>query len=129
MWHRTFILLCLGFLILPQGAQAFLHRAHIQWQVSDSLRKEIEQSHGFTKVHFGDAGQPIVEGLSPRDQKRLTAFYKLCMSDGCTFCDHPKGSCHNQTCGPENKFCKPKLSANGAPQCGIECAYYALSRL
>lgn len=129
MGHRPIILFSLGCLMFIQGAQAFLPRAHIQWSVAETSRKDLEKSHGVTKVYFTETGSPVLEGLDDAHKKRWLAFYKLCMSDGCTYCDYPTGSCEAQTCGPDNSYCKPHLADNGYPKCGMECAYYGLSRL
>jgi hypothetical protein len=97
-------------------------RYHAQWTIDEAAQKKRPQHF---EVRFDSKGHPVPEGLSPFQQKRWETFYKLCMGDGCYYCDAMEGSCESNTCGDNNEYCKPYLGANGQPVCGKVCADYA----
>ncbi|MBA3813954.1 MAG: hypothetical protein H0X26_05635 [Alphaproteobacteria bacterium] len=106
------------------------YRFHAQWNVDEGTRKKIEKAYGDKRIRFDQHGHPIAQGLSKAEVVRWERLYKLCMSDGCLYCDHDDvGSCESLTCGPNNAHCKPHLGHDGRPLCGEVCADYAFKSL
>lgn len=97
-----------------------------QWNIGDQNRQRLQAKYGSFRVSFDKEGRAIPHGLFPKQMPRWERLYKLCMSDGCYFCDSEKGgSCEMGTCGYKNVDCRPYLGGDGLPQCGLECADYA----
>src|SRR5204863_1352711 len=75
-------------------------RYHAQWTVDEVIRKKLLQTYGVKRISFDHQGRPILQGLSPAEARRWERLYKLCMSDGCLYCDADDGgSCESGTCG------------------------------
>lgn len=104
-------------------------RFHAQWTVDEETRKKLHEIYGATRIRFDHKGNPILHGLPPVEAKRWERLYKLCMSDGCYYCDAAEGSCELGTCGANNEHCRPHIGQDGRPLCGDECADYAFNSI
>lgn len=104
-------------------------RFHGQWIVDEGTRTKLQKTYGTTRVRFDPKGSPLPHGLSQSQIKRWERLYRLCMSDGCYYCDAGEGSCELGTCGTNNRDCRPYLAGDGQPLCGRECADYAFKSM
>lgn len=104
-------------------------RFHAQWVVDERTQKRLHDTYGVMRIRFDKNGRPIPHGLSPAQVKRWERLYKLCMSDGCYYCDASEGSCELGTCGMNNEHCKPHIAYDGQPICGNVCADYAFTSI
>lgn len=100
-------------------------RFHAQWNVDAGTREKLHKTYGAKRVKFDQRGHPTPYGLSPSQIKRWERLYKLCMNDGCNYCDADEGSCEFRTCGDNNEHCRPYIGPEGQPICGSVCADYA----
>ncbi len=126
--RKGFFWLC--FWLSPLQAEEFSDvtmRFHSQWDVGDQERQRLLEKYGVFRVTFDQEGHAVPHGLSPEQTVRWQRFYELCMCDGCYFCDASEGSCERGTCGPQNANCRPYISDEGMPKCGLECADYAFT--
>ena len=104
-------------------------RYHAQWNGDEGIKKKLHQTYGLRRISFDAKGRPIPKGLSATQKSRWERLYKLCMNDGCYYCDAAEGSCESNTCGVNNEHCKPHLGMDGQPICGNGCADYAFMHL
>jgi hypothetical protein len=138
--HKKAVLLSLGSIfifcselsaLLPQKTNAVYSnedvslRFHAQWNVDEGTQERLHKTYGEKRVKFDQRGRPIPHGLTAAQIKRWENLYKLCMSDGCYYCDADVGSCESRTCGDNNEHCKPYTGPDGQPICGSICADYA----
>jgi hypothetical protein len=112
-----------------QEAMDVAPRFHAQWKIEEKIRQKLLEKYGLSRVSFDPKGRATPHGLSPEILKRWQRLYELCLRDGCYYCDADEGSCEAGTCGPQNAFCRPYMETEGNPQCGAECADYALACL
>jgi hypothetical protein len=102
-------------------------RFSAQWQISQSEKNAINKIYGPSRINFDPQGNPSPQGLAPHCVNRWHRLYKLCMCDGCYYCDASEGSCETGTCGPNNSYCKPYMDDQGNPKCGSTCSDYAFA--
>lgn len=112
----------------PARGEDVAMRFHAQWNVDEGTQQRIQEAYG--GIDFDKEGQPLLpEGLGSVEMKRWERLYKLCMSDGCYYCDANEGSCELGTCGINNENCKPYIGRDGQPICGAACADFAFSSI
>ena len=105
-------------------------RFHAQWIVDERTQRKLREAYGSQRISFDPQGHPIFYGLTPNEAKRWERLYKLCMSDGCLYCDADDGgSCESGTCGANNELCRPHLGYDGRPICGQVCADFAFNSI
>lgn len=102
-------------------------RFYAQWDVGDRGRQRLTEKYGVHRVLFDARGHATPQNFPPQQLRRWRRLYELCMSDGCYYCDDDEGSCETGTCGPKNAHCRPYMDGTGTPQCGVQCADYALT--
>jgi hypothetical protein len=105
-------------------------RFHAQWNVDEKAQRKLRETYGSQRLTFDLQGRPVLHGLTPEQVKRWERLYKLCMSDGCFYCDSDEGgSCESGTCGANNELCRPHLGYDGRPICGQVCADFAFNSI
>lgn len=123
---RGFFLLSLW--LMPAYAEEIYDvslRFHRQWELGETEKETLREKYGPIRVSFDPNGQAVPKGLPSALIVRWKRFYELCMRDGCYYCDADEGSCESGTCGIYNVSCKPYMTSEGLPQCGVQCADYA----
>ena len=100
-------------------------RFHKQWEVKECEKKVLGDKYGPIRVSFDPQGRATPQNLPSHLLTRWKSLYEICMRDGCYFCDADEGSCEMGTCGTANAKCKPYMTLEGHPQCGMQCADFA----